>query len=162
VENRRVVFSPSIRAWADAIADDLVGEYQYGYCSVLLYDGSVDGLRLVGHRLATGDDAPDVPIGETVVPLDSVTGSVFRTGSPALLSDVRSHPSYRALPGTRPGSELAVPLLHDGRPIGALNVESPRVGGLGIEDLERLLRAAKRAAASYPGEPDDPVAPAEP
>ena len=95
-------------------------------------------------------------VGETIVPLDSVTGSVFQNGSPALLSDVRSHPSYRALAGTRPGSELAVPLLRDGRAIGAINVESPRIGGLGIADLDRLLRTAERAIASFPGTTERP------
>ncbi|HEY7522117.1 MAG TPA: GAF domain-containing protein [Candidatus Limnocylindrales bacterium] len=151
MESQRVVFSASIGAWGDAIAEELVREYPYGYCGVLLYDAVADGLLVVGQRYATGEESRGMVVGEAVVPLDSVTGSVFRTGSPALLSDVRSHPSYRALAGTQPGSELAVPLLRDGRAIGAINVESPRIGGLGIEDLERLLRAAERAVATFPG-----------
>jgi putative methionine-R-sulfoxide reductase with GAF domain len=156
LDSRRAPLSSSIAAWAEAIVEELTHDYQFGYSAVFLYDRGVDALRLVGQRFVATEDPGTVPIGETVVPLESVTGSVYRSGSPALLTDVRAHPEYRSFPGAVPGSELAVPVVVEGRPVGVINVESPRVGGLDIADLDRLLAAAKRAAASIPGELEPP------
>ena len=71
-------------------------------------------------------------------------------GRPALVGDVASHADYLAYPGSATRSELAAPILVAGRPIGVLNVESPRAGEFGIDDLERLERRAAEAAASVP------------
>lgn len=151
MDSRPAGLSPSISAWADAIVDELSRDYQFGYSAVFLYDRDADALLLVGQRFG-GEDPGVVRVGETLVPMQSVTGSVFRTAAPALLSDVRFHPEYRSFPGSVPGSELAVPILVGGRPVGVINVESPRVGGLDIADLERLKNVARRAAGAIPPE----------
>jgi putative methionine-R-sulfoxide reductase with GAF domain len=65
---------------------------------------------------------------------------------------VSSHTEYFAYPGSATRSELAAPILVSGRPIGVINVESPRVGEFGIDDLERLERRAAAAAESLPSD----------
>ena len=80
----------------------------------------------------------------------SVCGWVFRMGRPALVGDVATHADFLAYPGSATRSELAAPILVAGRPIGVLNVESPRAGDFGIADLERLERRAAAAAESLP------------
>jgi putative methionine-R-sulfoxide reductase with GAF domain len=146
------VYSPAVAAWAESVVEDLSRDYWFGYSGVMLFDPEVGGLRLVGQRYTlVGSDGGSV-VGETIVPLESVTGSVYLTGTPALLSDVRSHPQYRRVGGLLPGSEHAVPILVAGRAIGAINVESPRIGGLDIGDLERLQAVARRAAETLPDE----------
>lgn len=59
-------------------------------------------------------------------PLGSgVVGEVAASGEPLLLDDVRTFPNYvETLPGAR--SELCVPVLHRGRVVALLNLESRR------------------------------------
>lgn len=82
--------------------------------------------------------------------IGSVCGWVYRMGRPALVGDVTVHADYLAYPGSTTRSELAAPILLAGRPIGVINVESPRAGDFGIADLERLERRAAVAAESLP------------
>jgi putative methionine-R-sulfoxide reductase with GAF domain len=65
---------------------------------------------------------------------------------------VREHPDYGAQPDSAMRSGLIVPLVRHGRPIGVINVESTRVGGLDIADLERVTQVAAEAAAAAPWE----------
>jgi GAF domain-containing protein len=137
-------------AWAEGIADALRGEDRFHSASVLVHDPAAAGLRIVAHRRGPGDDEA-LPRTPWVVPLiGSLCGWVFRSGQPALVADVAGHPDYLAYPGSSTRSELAAPILVAGRPIGVLNVESPRAGDFGIADLERLERRAAAAAASLP------------
>ncbi|MDQ2964581.1 MAG: GAF domain-containing protein, partial [Chloroflexota bacterium] len=79
-----------------------------------------------------GDDEA-LPGTQWLVPLiGSLCGWVFRMGRPALVGDVAGHADYLAYPGSSTRSELAAPILVGGRPIGVLNVESPRAGEFGI------------------------------
>jgi GAF domain-containing protein len=135
--------APGVVAWAEAIVDALHREDRFHSASVLVHDPAAAGLRL-----AAGVAGPS-----QVVPLTgSVSGWVFRQGRPALIADVTSHADYRASPGSAARSELAVPILVTGRPIGVINVDSPRVGEFGIADLERLERRAAAAAQSVPSD----------
>ena len=72
------------------------------------------------------------------------------TGTPALVNDVRYHPQYMRIPGAVMRSELAVPIVHDGRSIGVINVESPRTGAFEIADLNRVAARAAEAAVIAP------------
>jgi GAF domain-containing protein len=152
LDRHPIVDSPAVAAWAESIVEDLSRDYWFGYSGVMLFDPEAGGLRLVGQRYNTAGLEAGSAVGETIVPLESVTGSVYLTGTPALLSDVRSHPHYRQVGGLVPGSELAVPIIVGGRPIGAINIESPRIGGLDIGDLERLQAAARHASETLPDE----------
>lgn len=138
-------------AWADRVADELCRAWQFQHCAVFLYDASVDALRLVGQRWGAGEDTGAVIVGEWLVPLNgSVCGRVFRTSSPVLIADVRLDPDYRDFPGGTSRSEVAVPILAGGRPIGVINVESSRANAYGIADIDRLLEAADLAGRTCP------------
>jgi GAF domain-containing protein len=139
-------------AWAEAIVEALRREDRFDSASVLVHDPAAAGLRLAAQWRGPGESA-GVAQRSWVVPLNgSVCGWVFRTGRPALVADVTSHADYFAYPGSATRSELAVPILVGGRPVGVINVESPRVGEFGIADLERLERRAAAAAASFPAD----------
>ncbi len=76
-----------------------------------------------------------------------VIGSVIQTGKSVVLSDVRQDPRY--FPGraaTR--SEIAVPIIRDGRPIGALNLESDQLNAFDERDIEVLQFVADAASIS--------------
>jgi sigma-B regulation protein RsbU (phosphoserine phosphatase) len=75
---------------------------------------------------------------------DGIIGSVIRNAAPLVIHDVRQDPRY--VEGRRSTlSEIAVPLLLNDRAIGALNLESDRVGAYDDDDLE-LLRFFADAA----------------
>jgi signal transduction protein with GAF and PtsI domain len=141
----------AVAAWADWIVESLKRDYEFHYCAVLIPTPDRNVLRLVGQRWGTGEDPEDVPLGETLVPVDaSVCGAVLLAGTPTIVSDVRQIDHYRAIPGTAMRSELAVPIVLDGRTIGVINVESPRVAAFDIADLHRLVARAAEAAMIAP------------
>jgi GAF domain-containing protein len=139
-------------AWAEAIVEALRRDDRFPAASVLVHDPAAAGLRLAAQRRGP-DEGAGVARRSWVVPLDgSVCGWVFRMGRPALVGDVTSHADYFAYPGSATRSLLAAPILVAGRPLGVINVESPRVGEFGIADLERLERRAAAAAESLPSD----------
>ena len=144
--------APNVLAWAEAIVEALRREDRFPSASVLVHDPAVAALRLAAQRRDANEGGAKAGAA-WVVPLDgSVCGWVFRMGRPALVGDVNSHTDYFAYPGSATRSELAAPILVEGRAVGVINVESPRVGEFGIEDLERLERRAATAAASLPSD----------
>ena len=105
----------SVLAGMLAVAQDLLPA---GQAAILLLEGPEGPLRLRAAR-GYGPGA-----GELVIGLgEGVTGRCAQTGDVQLVDDVAQHPDY--IPGV-PGavSELAVPLLAEGRVIGVLNAES--------------------------------------
>lgn len=144
--------APGVVAWAEAIVEALRREDRFPAASVLVHDPAAAALRLAAQR-RDANEAEEVAGPSAVVPLDgSISGWVFRMGRPALVGDVSSHTDYLAYPGSATRSELAAPILVGGRPVGVINVESPRVGEFGIADLERLERRAVAAAKSLPSD----------
>jgi sigma-B regulation protein RsbU (phosphoserine phosphatase) len=75
---------------------------------------------------------------------EGITGHVARTGETVLLSDVSADPRY-VIGRHSTRSEVAVPLLRDGRAIGALNLESDRPGAFDDADVEVLRFFAEAA-----------------
>jgi signal transduction histidine kinase len=74
-----------------------------------------------------------------------VVGKVAETGRPVRVDDVSLSPFYVPLrPEVR--SELAVPLIIDGRIAGVLNVDSDRLAAFSAEDEKLLLAIANQAA----------------
>ena len=61
-----------------------------------------------------------------------------RPGWRSSCGDVEEDPDYLSFPGSRTRSELAVPILLDGRPSGVINIESPRVSSFGQAELEAV------------------------
>jgi signal transduction histidine kinase len=76
---------------------------------------------------------------------EGITGKVAQTGKPMLIPDVEDEPAYISLdPAIK--SELAVPLLSQGRVIGVLNVDSTSKDAFDQDDLELLSALAAQSA----------------
>jgi diguanylate cyclase (GGDEF)-like protein len=73
-----------------------------------------------------------------------ITGWVARTGSPLMVDDVRQDARYYRT-DERTRSELAVPLIADGKVLGVFNVESARLGAFGQRDMHMLTTLASYA-----------------
>jgi hypothetical protein len=146
---------PAIRAWVDWVLGTLMAEPPYPYSAVLVPGppaGDKATLRLAGERrhASTGRPACGATEQEPVAVDGTICGAVFTSQAPALVSDLREHPSYAGAPDTAMRSEIVVPVVRDGRTLAVINVESPRVGGLDIADLERLTKVAGEAARRAP------------
>jgi phosphoserine phosphatase RsbU/P len=76
-----------------------------------------------------------------------IIGTVIRTGESLVIPDVSLDPRYIAgRAATR--SEIAVPIIRDKRPFGALNLESDRVNAFDEKDIEVLQFVADAASIS--------------
>lgn len=72
-----------------------------------------------------------------------LTAHALRTGAVALSNDVANDPRYLSNQDDS-GSELILPVLHEGRVVGTLDVESDQIGafdGDRIADYETLARS---------------------
>ena len=118
-------------------AQELIPE---GQSAILLLDPVSQTLRV---RAALGYDPSvetlEIPLGQ------GITGRCAQTGEVMLVHNLATHPEY--IPGA-PGacSEIAVPLLVEGRAIGVLNVESRRAKAFGQEHVRALSMIAQQAA----------------
>ncbi len=81
-------------------------------------------------------------------PLDQgILGRVATTGMPSLVRDAQKESDYvQTLPSAR--SQLAVPVARENRVIGVIGLESDRVNGFDLEDLNFVVRLADHAAVS--------------
>ncbi len=111
-----------------------------GECAILLVDPARKVLRLRAARgYAAGTEHAEIPIGR------GVTGRCAAMGTVIVVDDVAREPDYIAgVPGAK--SEVAVPLLADGRVIGVLNAESPHEGAYSREHVRTLSVIAQQAA----------------
>ena len=78
---------------------------------------------------------------------EGITGFVIRTGKEAIVPDVSKDDRYIIGRGSTQ-SELAVPIILDGQPIGGFNVESDHLNAFGENELEILQFFADAAAIS--------------
>ena len=102
----------------------------FGYTQVSLYTLKEQTLKLE-YQVGYLRPIERIPVAQGIM------GRVIRSGRPVLLKSVGSDPEYlEAIEGVV--SEVCVPLLDQGRPAGALNVESTMGMAMGEEDL-RLM-----------------------
>jgi GAF domain-containing protein len=80
-------------------------------------------------------------------PEAGVTSKVFRTGQPIRLDHVEQEPVYRPY-HIGMHSELCVPLIRRGQPIGVINVESPRPVAFSLVDQMVLEAFAQQAVVA--------------
>jgi len=73
-----------------------------------------------------------------------ITGWVARTGTPLTVDDVRQDSRYHEF-DTRTRSELAVPLIAEGKVLGVFNVESARPAAFRARDMHMLMTLASYA-----------------
>jgi PAS domain S-box-containing protein len=114
---------------------------------LVLYDPAADDMvvQFLGN---TGSDAFQ---GELRVPIDgSLSGIAFRTREPVLLESIAKAPhapetlSYLKRMGMQSG--VWVPLVHQGKALGALSVVSRQEGTFGQREVEMLVQIAGQVA----------------
>jgi len=125
-----------------AVADDLHGTFGIYFVGIQRLDD--DGvLRVVAGAGPLAEAMREFLLVEQPVDV-GVNGRVARSGQPALVPDTRSDPDYVVRdPETDPCSELAVPILVEGRVWGVLNLEEVRPRAFGADDaiLAELVAA---------------------
>ena len=115
----------------------------YQILSIMLYD---EEQKIFRHRL-------DVKHGQRVqgklrvAASEGIVGAAATLREPVLVPDVNSDPRYLLVnPETR--SELAVPMLHKGKIIGVLDLESAQLNAFNTEHVQTLSILAANLAVS--------------
>ena len=115
----------------------------YQILGILLYD---EATNLYRHRL-------DMKYGQSaqgklrVTPNEGIVGTAIATELPVRVPDVTLDPRYIMVnPETR--SELAIPMLHQGRVVGVLDLESPQVNYFTEQHEQTLTILAAHLAVS--------------
>ncbi len=115
----------------------------YQILSILLYDEAQHSFR---HRI-------DMKYGQQVqgklrvAATEGIIGAAASLRQPVLVPDVTADPRYvKVNPETR--SELAIPMMHQGRVIGVLDLESPQLNYFTEEHVQTLSILAANLAVS--------------
>ena len=115
----------------------------YQILGILLYDEPTNVFR---HRL-------DVKYGQSaqgklrVTPNEGVVGAAISSGQPVRVSDITKDSRYIMVnPETR--SELAIPLIHKGRVVGVLDLESPQTNYFTEDHVQTLMILGAHLAVS--------------
>jgi diguanylate cyclase (GGDEF)-like protein len=138
----RLVSSGRELDWVLGEMLEIVQEFSpAGKCAILLHDEESGLLRV---RAARG--YLDGVVGMSILPGRGVTGRCFEERRPIVVDDLDSEPSYiRGISEAR--SEIAVPMIAEGRNVGVLNAESTRLAAFGSDEL-RLFEIVARQAAT--------------
>lgn len=125
----------------ETILEQLGHLWGYDHGAILLLDESTGELVVQAARGYVCPPCKRIPANS------GICGTVLQTGTPLFVSDVAGDPRY--IPGVKGArSELAVPLVWEGKILGVLNVESQTPGTYGQADLDLLTTVAEQAAAA--------------
>ena len=115
----------------------------YQILSILLYD---EEQKVFRHRI-------DIKHGQhvqgklRVAATEGIVGAAATLKEPVLVADVMQDPRYvMANPETR--SEMAIPMIHKGKVIGVLDLESPQLGYFTADHVQTLSILAANLAVS--------------
>lgn len=109
----------------------------YSWVGIYLVDG--DDLVLGPWRGPHATEHVRIPIGQ------GVCGAAAASGKTEIVDDVNADPRYLAcFPSTR--SEIVVPIAHEGRVVGEIDIDSDRPAAFGEDDRVFLERVAELLA----------------
>jgi GAF domain-containing protein len=116
------------------IVDVLHDEVEhYSWVGIYLVEG--DDLVLGPWRGPQATEHVRIPVGQ------GVCGAAAASGETEIVDDVNADPRYLAcFPSTR--SEIVVPISHEGRVVGEIDIDSDRPAAFGEDDRELLERVA--------------------
>lgn len=107
----------------------------YSWVGIYLVDG--DELVLGPWRGPQATEHERIPVGQ------GVCGAAAASGETEIVDDVDADPRYLAcFPSTR--SEIVVPIFHEGRVVGEIDIDSDRPAAFGEADRATLERIALR------------------
>ena len=116
-----------------AVVDALEQVEHYSWVGIYLVDG--DDLVLGPWNGPQATEHVRIPVGQ------GVCGAAAASGETEVVDDVNADPRYLAcFPSTR--SEIVVPIFHDGRVVGEIDIDSDRPAAFGEDDREALERIA--------------------
>ena len=100
--------------------------------------------RVEGRELALDAYAGDEATEHTRIPIDTgLCGRAVRDAATVVVDDVSSSPEYLAcFLSTR--SEIVVPILQDGHPVGEIDIDSDRLAAFDASDRRLLEEVAAR------------------
>lgn len=125
----------------ETILEQLGQLWGYHHGAILLHDPETDDLVVAASRAYSHGPGQRIPAGL------GICGAVFHCGIPLVINDVTKDDRYiQGVAGAH--SELAVPLVWEGRVLGVLNVESHQVNAYSETDLDLLTTVAEQAAAT--------------
>lgn len=105
----------------------------YSWVGIYLVDG--DDLVLGPWRGPQATEHVRIPVGQ------GVCGAAAASGKTEIVDDVNADPRYLAcFPSTR--SEVVVPIAHNGRVVGEIDIDSDQPAAFGAKDRELLERVA--------------------
>ena len=148
---------PPAVAYAQTLIDELSRTHSLQHCALFLWDAAAGKLRLAAQHWGAGEDLGEVRAGVWTIGLTGICGRAFRLEQPVLVADVEADPDFLSFPGSRTRSELAVPVLIDGRALGVVNLESPRVRAYGPADVavvDAWIASTIDSIRSFFGAPD--------
>ncbi len=127
------------------VAKSAIAELGFDDCVVYLLDEERNALvqkAAIGAKNPVAHEILDpilIPVGKGIV------GRVAETGKPENIRDTRAHSGYIVDDDARL-SELAVPIIHDGRVIGVIDSEHPETDFYSDDDCELLTTIASMAS----------------
>jgi len=105
----------------------------YSWVGIYIVEG--DDLVLGPWRGPQATEHVRIPVGE------GVCGAAAASGETEIVDDVNADPRYLAcFPSTR--SEIVVPISHEGRVVGEIDIDSDRPAAFGEDDRVLLERVA--------------------
>ena len=105
----------------------------YSWVGIYLVEG--DDLVLGPWRGPQATEHVRIPVGQ------GVCGAAAASGETEIVDDVNADPRYLAcFPSTR--SEIVVPISHEGRVVGEIDIDSDRPAAFGEDDRTLLERVA--------------------
>ena len=109
----------------------------YSWIGIYLVEG--DDLVLGPWRGPQATEHVRIPVGQ------GVCGAAAASGKTEIVDDVNADPRYLAcFPSTR--SEIVVPIAHEGRVVGEIDIDSDRPAAFGEDDRVFLERVAELLA----------------
>jgi L-methionine (R)-S-oxide reductase len=117
-----------------AAVDVLHGLEHYSWVGIYLVEG--DDLVLGPWQGPEATEHLRIPVGQ------GICGAAAASGVTEIVDDVNADPRYLAcFPSTR--SEIVVPIAHEGRVVGEIDIDSDRPAAFGEEDRIFLERVAE-------------------
>ena len=117
-----------------AVVDVLHDQFDdYSWLGIYLVEG--DDLVLGPWKGPEATEHVRIPVGQ------GICGAAAATGRTEVVDDVNADPRYLAcFPSTR--SEIVVPIAHEGRVVGEIDIDSDRPAAFGEDDRALLERVA--------------------
>jgi len=137
----------ALESTLDLIAEKTTAVTQVDSCSIYLLDPDSDLLRL---HASTG--LARQSFGHAVLRVgEGLTGYALQTNHPVAAADAHNHPHFKTLDETMEAdytSLLAIPLLIEERPIGAMNVQTIRQHDFTASEIELVALIGDLAAGA--------------